>query len=379
MDEQVAVLPTPRGLTRRVMYTGTDAIEAGTGVCYVSNYGTATTDDGSRNVRVERPSTTNHNSFAGYVKSRKPADATGQNWLTIYLPGSVCPVLVGTAATIKTGRISVCTTGLAGMSIGSTTGLGLPGRGSAIPLQTTPTATTTSAPGPISSVLDGSGSLVVTTKTLTKTALFTNAAVGDKVICVGGALAADSTHPLTPGVATIVTRTSADVAVLDGAFGGTAGDTVVCSAYVLRADANGNASGTVMCQTEEGPESGLIEWMTPLTADTTAAMVGGTTLVFGGTGFTLAADHVASIADGTQLGQRKFIYCYGAITTSSFAVTATSANLKGQVQGASPTYTVTQFSALTSVSFNAAAETAMLEWDGSKGWCVVYYVGATQV
>ena len=40
-----------------VWYEGTDALKAGEGVCYNTDYGTATEADGRRCNRVERPTT----------------------------------------------------------------------------------------------------------------------------------------------------------------------------------------------------------------------------------------------------------------------------------------------------------------------------------
>ena len=330
---------------RKVFYTGADALKRGEGLCYNADSGTATENDEARNTDVERPSTSNNLNFAGVTAEAYAANAQGQE-ITIYEPGSVCDIRADVAMTVNSGRLTCMVNGdQSAFGRG-----GLPGRGSAIPLQTTPTASTTSSNGPISSSLDGTASFVVSTKTLTKTGLFTNAAVGDKVICLGAAVAATSLTPVTAGVATIATRTSADVAVLDDDFDGTAATTVVGAFLVVRGD------GTFLAYLEDGPESGLAQWHTPLTSGTTAPMNGGTTFINGG--LTLAADDAGTLAAATQIGVRKFFECMGTLTTSDYQPTVV-----GKKSSNASASAVEE--ALGSLEFDAAGECALLEWTGT--------------
>lgn len=370
MSDILNLLPLAQGDQAGVYYTGTDAVPAGTGLCYVQDYGTATVDDGSRNRRVARPTTTNAQAFAGWTAYPIPASATLQ-WVDIWLPGSTCPVIVLNATTVNAGRVTVCTTALAGASVGGTVGFGLPGQGSGIPLQTTPTASTTSAPGPLSSSMQIATTYVSSTKTLTLAGAFTNAVVGDKVVVVGGRKTTSAYVAATTGVYTIATKTSSDVVILSTDAG--AGFDMVLNFYVVRPDANGVISGTVLVKTDSAPQqSGLVEFLTSAGTDiVTAPMVGGTTLYCTTTNHGGAA--TAIFVDGTQLGQYKYIQILGTQTTNGVAITPTSSNIKGP--GAAAAY-YAPYTAITTITLDVIDDAALFRWDGPKGWNTQYLVGA---
>src|ERR1035437_888720 len=182
MQETNAIQGKARSYSRHVFYTGTDALQTGETVVYVASYTTsalaATDSDGNRNQRVSRPTLALNSNFAGTVLDGPYLpNALGQ-WVKIALPGSVAPVVVFTATAQNVGRVTfVAQPNLVG-AVGVGTGLGLAGRGSFRPLQTTPVASVTSAPGPILGIT--AGTYATSTKTLTAT--LTNAAVGDKVV-----------------------------------------------------------------------------------------------------------------------------------------------------------------------------------------------------
>lgn len=357
---------------KSVRYIGNNAIVRGQGLSYnaasitLANGGTvkpdgttaAATDPlGTRNTDVTEVTTALNSNFAGWAVRDYSAFSGGQD-IQVYEPGSTCDVLCYTATTVNVGRVTVAITGYAGASIGLGTGLGLPGRGSAIPLQTTATATVSSGAGPILGLT--TGTYVTATKVLTAT--LTNAAVGDKVIVVGGR---DSSYVAnTPGVYTISALTGTTpnftAATLSTDLSGSATDPAV-SFYLVR----GNP--TVLCKTEEGGESGLIEFLTGVgNGAVPAVMAGGTTVFVASTNAT--ATYKPAVVDGTILGQRKNFHIGGTQTTNGVAITPTSSNVKSQ--GISSPYST--FSAVTTITSSTTGNNAVLEWDGIKGWTVVY-------
>lgn len=127
-----AYYKVPNVITEVVKFEGSTALLEGMGVCYNSDYGTASAFDGSRMNRVELPSSSNNMFFAGVVARAYPAVAGGQ-FIEIYKPGSVCNILVKSDTTVNVGIIT-CVAG--GTSAGYFSGSGQVGRGSAQPLQT---------------------------------------------------------------------------------------------------------------------------------------------------------------------------------------------------------------------------------------------------
>jgi hypothetical protein len=115
-----------------VWYSSNAALSEGEAVCYNSDYGTATTAEASRLNRVETPSTSNAQFFAGVAAANYSAKSAGQ-MIKIYTPGSVCNVLVGASTVIN---VSYLTFDVTAATVGQFRRVGLPGRGSARPLQT---------------------------------------------------------------------------------------------------------------------------------------------------------------------------------------------------------------------------------------------------
>jgi hypothetical protein len=120
-----------------VWYESNAALSEGEAVCYNSDYnrsgGAATAAYPERRNRVETPSTTNAQYFAGVAARDYAAVSTGQ-MIEIYLPGSVCNVLVGASTVINVGFLTFDVTAA---TVGQFRRTGLPGRGSARPMQTT--------------------------------------------------------------------------------------------------------------------------------------------------------------------------------------------------------------------------------------------------
>lgn len=339
--------------TKVVTYTGSDAIQKGQWLCYDRDYGTATADEGKRDTYVEKASTTNNTRVAGVSSAYYAAKTGGQNILIIE-PGCCAHVLTGIATTVNATHL----TGIAGPSgvSGWSGEAGLMGRGTALALQTTPAASTTSGAGPISSSLDGSAVYTASTSTVTKTALFANAAVGDKVVILAGVIDTTSLTKVTAGVYTILTKTSDDAVVLSSSAGATDSD-IAC--YVVR------GYPTVLAYLFDGEESGMTEWITVYSdgSGTTAvaSMVLGKTFIFGGV--TLGTgDAIDTLADGTLDGQKKAFHLKAALTSNDYVVTVTTGE---QLDGATD---------LGSMEFDGADDRSTLEW-ASGHWKLTHNKG----
>ncbi len=120
-----------------VWFEGITALLEGQAVCYNYDYGTATDSDARRRSKVEVPSITNAQFFAGVCSRKYAASATGQ-MIEIYLPGSLCNVLGIASASdtvVGVGRLTFEITSAVATN-GTFRYSGLPGEGSCIPMQT---------------------------------------------------------------------------------------------------------------------------------------------------------------------------------------------------------------------------------------------------
>jgi hypothetical protein len=293
-----------------VWYSGTDTLLEGEGVCYNTDLGTATLPNARRGNYVERPSSSNNGAFAG-VAARSYIGKTGAlngRMIEICIPGSVAKVALGVDTVLGVGRITCQAGGAAGRFVDA----GFAGRGSAFPLQT------------VTAILEGnkagSGSLLATDgKTLT-VADSSDMAVGDTVVFLAGE--DDATGALVPGkyaIASITDTTHIVLATM--ALDVVSTGAITCSFYIY----TGNP--TCMCRLEDGPESGLVEWISPVNAGNAdqSHMVGGVTYVNGG--ITIGADVDIIPADGTLLGEKKGIVLMGAMTTNDLTIVPASAGI----------------------------------------------------
>jgi len=121
-----------------VWFGGSTALKEGQAVCYNWDYGTATAFDGRRFNRVELPSTTNAQYFAG-VAARKYSAVSGGQLIEIFLPGSVCNIYAKATCVIGTGLLTFDVTE---DYEGYFRYEGLDGEGSAVPMQTVDRGTT---------------------------------------------------------------------------------------------------------------------------------------------------------------------------------------------------------------------------------------------
>ncbi|KKL26906.1 hypothetical protein LCGC14_2390580, partial [marine sediment metagenome] len=123
-----------------VWYETNAALIEGQAVCYNYDYtgGGATVAEGSRSNRVESVSATNAQWFAG-VSSAEYSAVSGGQFIDIYLPGSVCNIALNTACPNTVVGQGLFTFDVTAAVIGQFLRTGMPGAGSAVPLQTTST------------------------------------------------------------------------------------------------------------------------------------------------------------------------------------------------------------------------------------------------
>ena len=337
-----------RKFTEWVEYTGTDALKEGEGVCYDSDYGTATKADARRANNVERPSLANNRNFAGVAARCYSAQAGGQ-LIEINNPGSVCLIALGANTVLNTGMLTC----QAGGAAGRFSDKGFPGRGSAIPKQTVTAAV-------LESVKDGTGSLLATDgKTLTVSDS-SDMAVGDTVVMLGGE--DDATGALVPGKYAIGSITGATTIVLATcALDVVSTGAITCSYYIY----NGNPK--CLAYLMDGEESGLVDWLSPANAGNAGIthMVGGITYINGG--IDIAADVDADLAEETIYGSKKAFVLMGDLTTSDFTVDLVTAGL--QRDGATSLAEI--------LTMDDATDACYLVWNGQ--WqCTTILVGATE-
>lgn len=355
----------PDAILKTVIYQGTDALKQGEGVCYNTDYGTATAATANRANRVERPTVSNNRAFAGVAAQSYAAVAGGEQVIRIYAPGSKSvPVALGVDTVIDTGLVTFTVKGR--YDIGVTTGLGTEagrfvsgryrGRGTAVPRQTVTALLESSMTGGWLLAADG------VTLTMTATA---GLAAGDTVVILGGE--DDATDAVVPGKYTISSVTNGTVLVLTasaydtGALGANATGQVTGYAYT------GNP--TALCDLLDGEESGGVEFMNIPNAGVVGMpyMASGLSYICGGV--TLAADvdvTFAQLTAGEPFIKKGFI-CLGTLGTSDFTVDLATNGIK--LDGST---------ALGAVdAFDAAGEAWFGVWKGYR-WFTEDFTGVTE-
>lgn len=357
-----------RLIPRRVFYTGTDALILGQGLCFERDYTatgtglTATDPTAVRDKRVELPNVDNNYDFAGVTSQAYAAAVAGQ-WIIIFEPGSICEVAVGEETVIHTGHLT-CTAG--GGGAGLFIAKGFRGRGSMVPLQTTPTASDSIAEGVILSNMVSTGSITAT-GTMTDTTAFGDVVVGDRVYILGGLEADTAGSKPTQGVYAVTGVTSSTIIVMSGY---TAGATMIVTYIIVR------GTPTVLAKLEDGPESGLVQIYDTDESAMTDVMIGGYTYFID---VNFSTDMTFTLADGTFYGQAKGFYCIGTLASDNIVCTVTSGvQIKvldevttGQsVQGDSLT--------LATITLDGAADETIVEWQGvvDGEWYEKYNVGS---
>ena len=130
-----APLDVGKTFSEWVWYSSNAALSQGEAVCYNWDYGTATDKEPSRYNRVETPTTLNAQHFAG-VAARAYSAKSGGQFIEIFKPGSVCNVLCGKDTDTGVG-VGLLTFDVTATFKGEFRYAGLPGAGSAQPLQET--------------------------------------------------------------------------------------------------------------------------------------------------------------------------------------------------------------------------------------------------
>ena len=351
----------PPAPLKKVLYTGSAAVQQGQGFCYDTDFtgsatGEAATDPSAKRMgRVELPSATNNQRFAG-VAAQSYAARTGGQHIEIREPGGMAYVLAGVDTVVDT---TLLTLSASGADQGRFTFQGFGGRGTALALETDAGVVKHTA-------LDGSATAAyaAAVTTITHTAIGTNSAVGDRLVVLGGAddaTGGDATlgEMATAGVYTIVSAPTADTVTIATDIGDV---DIVC--YVLD-----NEEHPILAYLFDGEESGLQQFVSPQDAVAVASMVGGVTFVCGG--YTMAADSTFTLADGVVNGLKKAFVGMGTLTTKDYKITVTS-GLRGDGS-----------TGLASVLIDAADEYLVLEWMGSFAdnasgvWLCNQYAGAT--
>lgn len=361
------------------VYRGTTPLKKGRGMCYDLDYLTTETGEtandafGARGlVEIQQPSNANNMAFAGVLTQDYPATPSGKIQLVeLYLPGSTCLIDSLAAMTINSTVVTAIADAEGGIA-GRFGPAGFMGRGSALALQTRAVAdkgdlAEVALAGTATAVYSSSTGLTTITLTGIGTACGNGDATVDpadyECIVLGGADDATGGDAATgelaaKGVYNVSTAPTANTITV-------VGDTGDCDLTLVVKKKN----ALVMAYLFDGEESGLIEYLTPQDGVAVQSMVGGVSMICGG--YTMAADSTATLADGTRENLMKGIFGLGTLTTKDWIITVTS-GMKADM------------TALASLAFDAAAEVAVLKWNGSIGgggaglWVEQMSAGATK-
>lgn len=343
------------------VYLGTAALKKGHGMCFDLDYVTTETGEtatdafGKRGLKVvEKPSKTNNGAFAGVLTRSYPARTSGTQKVELALPGGCAMVAQRVTSTINAGLLT-CAVGVDDDDdVTNMSGVfgfgGFPGRGSAIPLETLSVEDEGDIPleeitGVCTSVYSSSTGLTTftcatgTPGTYMGYAAAAVAAADWEVTVWGGATAGDSTTERIPsGVYPVVQATGATTFTVTGDCGDGACTISITKLNLLK-----------LAYLMDGPESGLCEYYTPYSANTSTyiAMTSGMSIILGG--LTLGSDDESDVADGTIAGQRKGFYMLGTLTTKEMLWDITSA--MDQEEGV-----------MSTIEMNTAGEWATMVW-----------------
>ncbi len=314
------------------VYLGTAALEKGRGMNFDLDHYTAEDNEavtdpyGARGMKVvEKPSQSNNMAFAGVLTQNYPSrQNAGYQMVELAIPGG-CAMLRGIiATTLNSTRLSC----IVPSALQATSGYidcgglwahaGLPGRGTAIALQTHTDGTGL----PWENDLIGTASFATATGTVTAANLFTYAAVGDVVWVLAGGIA-NAAHA---GKYYIKTKTSVNAVILATTPGGDAVVDITTNGGILAVAVVPAAEPLTLAYLCDGEESGLTEYDVPVSAAITCPMVGGWTNLIGAV--TLATAHTPPIVDGLFPGMKKTVKLHGALTTGFYIITPVSLGLQ---------------------------------------------------
>jgi hypothetical protein len=368
------------------LYRGTAALKKGYGMCFDLDYLTTETGEtaadafGGRGlVEVAIPSASNSNRFAGVLTQDYAANPNARTIeIELALPGGCAMVAQRIISTSGVTRMTCIVDRTAGQGLSGLFGHGgLPGRGSAITLQTLAAATAgklalTNVTGVATGVYNAATDLTTVTLAGAGTALgYVSAAVDAssyELTVLGGATAGTGVTRCTPGIYQVYQATGANTFTVQGNTGDGAMMTFLTKIDLL-----------MLAYLEDGPESGLSEYVVPITGAAQQFVLnqGGTTFICGG--ITIAGDcTVNTLADpivigGAGQGTKKAFATLGNTVTSDYIITVTSGIVNSD----------TTTTMATIVMQNATACEAVLEWHGNLGpntggvWHDLHHVGAT--
>lgn len=368
-------------------YHGTAALKKGRGMCFDMDYLTTNTGElavdpfGGRGLKeVAIPSASNANSFAGVLTENYPANPNGlQRQVQLALPGGCAMVSQRVISTSGLGRITCVVDSTVG---DGNSGLfaygGLPGRGSAVPLQTLVAATDGNlAIADLGMASDGvyAAGTDLTTITLTGagTALgyvaTTVAADKYEMTVLEGATASEGATRANLGIYPVVNATGANTFTVKGDTGDTGMIITLTKKDLL-----------MLVYLEDGGESGCADYVSPNNGAARQFILnqGGTTFICGAGITTLSGNStVNTLADPITIGGshgaiKKAFNVLSALVTSDYIVTVTS--------GKQASDTTTQ---LATIVLDAAHDEVVLEWHGNMGgsttgtWVDLIHIGAT--
>jgi len=329
--------------TKRYFFTGATALKQGMGLCFDVATGTAATADEGKLRKVAVPTSANALFFVGVATTDYKAHTGGQ-WVYLDCPGGVAEIAAGVNTT---DRSTILTCSCSAADAGRFTQFGFVGRGTALALQTKTNL--------VGTLLTGVGSLDATGKILTGTGdtfVTKGAVAGDKVVILANA--ADTAVTLTPGEYVIASVDSETQVTLT-----TAAATGACNVAYYAIHGN----PLVLAYLFDGEESGLQQWVSSQDSVASDCNESGWTRICGGATLTTGVA-TGVLADGTRVGQKKGFLGMGTLTTHGYTATITTGTQVGVV------------TALASLTFDAAAECAVLEWMGQR-WMCIHTVGAT--
>ncbi len=330
-------------IPKEVFFATNVKIYKGQGLCYNRDVGTAADADGSRDHQVELPTTSNNLNFAG-VAAHTYKGRVGGRTITIYEPGSVCQVAIGSDTVVNTGRLTCsCSVGDQGRFAFQ----GQPGRGSMIPLQTV-------AAGQLYEQSDGGTDAFDSTGLILTVAATSDLSVGDWLFVLAGE--DDNTNAITPTAGPLIITALSSTTITIGTSQSDGG-TMEPTYYAQRA-----GGVTCLAYLETGQESGLNEYLTPANGAVTA-MVGGTTWLHGG--FTPSADSTFTLADAVRDGMRKVFRLNGTLGSNDFLVTVTTGT---KLDGSTT---------LANFEMDAANDSIVLDW-GVDAWRSMLNSGVTE-
>jgi len=368
------------------VYTGTLALKRGDGMCFALNTtdtgtGELATDPWGRRGQVEIavPSASNANRFAGVLTRSYEADADGKlRVVELAMPGGCAMISQRVISTVGLGRVTCIVDSVAGGGIsGKFAHGGLPGRGSAVPLETLAAATSgdlalthTTTLMTANAAYSSSTGLTTITMTGAGTAMgyLTAAVDASQYECtvVGGGALADGVVRATQGVYPVVQATGANTFTVTGNTGD-----AVCTVFLTKKNL------LKLAYLEDGRESGLSDYVTPLSGAAAQFVLnqGGCTFICGGSE-TAQPCTVNTLADpvvigGLGDGARKAFCMLGTQTTGTYLVTVTSGEkFDGETD-------------ISTLSYLTAGHHSMLEFHGDYGidtsgrWALIESQGAT--